>query len=121
MRKKLILLSLLLISLPNWVQAQILRGSEPEKYQWSDVISLLQRVIQIALSVAGFVALLYIILGAFQYFTAYGNEEKAEAGKKTLTWAIIGLIIVLVCFAIVTMVYSQYAPSMNLTPRQFYP
>lgn len=37
-----------------------------------------------------------IIWGAFQYLTAAGNPEKAKSGSQTITYAVIGFIIILV-------------------------
>ena len=56
------------------------------------------------LPTAFFLVMLYGILGAIQYFTAYGVEEKATKGKKMMTYAIVGAIIVasawLICIAL---------------------
>jgi glucose uptake protein GlcU len=60
----------------------------------------------ILLPIVGLISLLFIILGGFQYMTARGDEERAEAGKKTLTNAIIGLVIVILSFTIVTVVIN---------------
>ena len=57
--------------------------------------SLLGNVLEVLTVTAGTVAAIFIVIGAFQYLTAYGSEEKSEAGKKTLTWAIIGLVVVI--------------------------
>ena len=64
-------------------------------YTADDIKTLLINVGGILLVAAGTVAAIFIVLGAFQYLTAYGSEEKAENGKKTLTWAIIGLVFVI--------------------------
>ena len=46
-----------------------------------------------------FAVVLFVFYGAFLYFTAYGDENKALLAKKTLTYAFIGLIIALTAFA----------------------
>ena len=43
----------------------------------------------------GIVCSLFIVIGGIQLTTASGNQEQAEKAKKTLTWAIVGLILVL--------------------------
>ena len=53
------------------------------------------------LPTAFFLVMLYGILGAIQYFTAYGVEEKATKGKKMMTYAIVGAIIVASAWLIV--------------------
>ena len=50
---------------------------------------------------AGSIAMLFFIVGGLIYITSFGNEEKAELGKKTLMYALIGAIIILVAYALV--------------------
>lgn len=61
----------------------------------------------LALSVAGTVAGIFILIGGFEYLTAYGDQAKAESGKKTLTWAIIGLVFIIVSRVIVGEVWRR--------------
>jgi hypothetical protein len=65
---------------------------------------LLAYVIQGLIGLVGLTSVAFIIIGGFQYVTARGNEEQAESGKKTLTNAIIGLIIVVLSYEIVVVV-----------------
>jgi hypothetical protein len=65
---------------------------------------IIVRVIQVLLGFAGLIALVYIILGGFQMVTSQGNDETIKKGKKTLTNAIIGLVIILLSYIIVTIV-----------------
>lgn len=65
---------------------------------------LLMSVIQLALIIVGSVAVLFIIIGGFRYITAYGNEEQAEGAKKTLLHAVLGLAIVILSFAMVSII-----------------
>lgn len=64
----------------------------------------LDSVIPTLLSIAGIVAVIFIILGGFRYVSSAGNEETAEKAKKTLMYAIIGLVVVIMSFAIVRIV-----------------
>ena len=45
-----------------------------------------------------------MIVGGIQILTAYGNEEKVSAGKKTMTYAIVGLLIAILSYAIVSII-----------------
>jgi ABC-type bacteriocin/lantibiotic exporter with double-glycine peptidase domain len=38
-------------------------------------------------------AFLYLLYGAFLYVSAFGDEAKVNQGKKTITYALIGVII----------------------------
>ena len=58
----------------------------------------------ILIGIAVFVVVLFIFYGAFLYFTAYGDENRATQAKKTLAYAFVGLIIVLMAFAIASFI-----------------
>jgi len=72
-----------------------LPATDPQAYTVADIGTLIHNLIIIALDVTGLLASIYIIIGAFLYLTAFGDESKAESGKKTITWAIIGLVMVI--------------------------
>jgi Cys-rich repeat protein len=65
---------------------------------------LIKTVLQYLLYLAGAIAVIFIVVGGYQYITAAGNEESAEKGKKTLINALIGLIAIVMAFAIVQIV-----------------
>lgn len=46
------------------------------------------------LDIAGVIAFIMIIYASIVYLTSYGDENKAELGKKTLIWSVIGMIII---------------------------
>lgn len=65
---------------------------------------LLIKVIQILLTFAGIIAVSALVIGGFWYITSGGNEELAEKGKKAIINAIIGLVVVILAYAIVTII-----------------
>src|SRR6186997_748159 len=73
----------------------------------TDFASILSFAIRtILLPLAGLVALTFIIIGGFHYIISHGNDEQAEAGKKTLTNAVIGLVIIILAYVIITIVVN---------------
>jgi len=62
--------------------------------------------INLILYASGGVAVFFLIVGAIQYITSFGAEEKATAAKKTIKFAIIGLLAVILAYALVTNVIS---------------
>lgn len=62
----------------------------------SAVTDFINRLQGIVLGTAGIIAVAMIIYGAIVLGTAGGNEEKIGKGKKILTYAIGGLIFILV-------------------------
>ncbi|MFA5991044.1 MAG: pilin [Candidatus Doudnabacteria bacterium] len=72
--------------------------------QYCSANALMLWVIQQGLVFAGVVAVLFVMLGGFWYLTSAGNEEMAEKGQKTLTNAIIGLVVIILAATIVRIV-----------------
>lgn len=65
---------------------------------------LIQRFLDILLTLAGVIAILFIVIGGYQYITSRGAEDQAKAGRKTMTYAIIGLIAILLAYTGVNLV-----------------
>jgi len=57
-------------------------------------------IIQSVLSFLGVIFLILTIYGGYLWMTASGNEEQVSKAKKTLTAAVIGVIIVVSAYAI---------------------
>lgn len=58
-------------------------------------------IISILLYLAGIVSVVMIIIGGYTWMTARGNETQATNGRKTFTNALIGLVIVVMAYAVV--------------------
>lgn len=52
----------------------------------------------------GLIAVVMIIYGGFLYVTAAGNDEKIGKAKKIIMYAIVGIVVILLSFAIVNTV-----------------
>ena len=72
----------------------------------NNVLDLIVSIIRILLMFSGAVAVLFVIIGGFQYITSGGNEEQAEKGKKTLINAIIGVIIIILSYTIINVIVN---------------
>lgn len=70
----------------------------------ADLKQTIVNIISWVLGILALVAVVMIIIGGFQWMTAGGNEEKIEKAKKVISAAVIGLIIVLLAWAIVIFV-----------------
>ena len=69
---------------------------------------LILSIINIFLAVAGLTAVLFLIIGGVRYIVAAGNEEQVESAKKTITHAIIGLVIITLSFVIVRVIANAF-------------
>lgn len=77
--------------------------------------AILVKAIQLGLTFAGTVAVIFIIYGGYLFMVSAGNEEAAEKGKKVLTNSIIGLTIILMSYVIVTVVSNTITGNLGST------
>lgn len=68
------------------------------------VTVVFQNVLTAALLFAGIVALLMIILGGIKFLISGGDPKQVEGARNTLTWAIVGLILILLSFFILNLI-----------------
>lgn len=68
-------------------------GETPAKIQ--DFAVIIQRILNIAIRLAGIAAFIMLIVGGFQFLTAGGDPKKTQAASNTLTYAILGLVVVI--------------------------
>lgn len=81
--------------------------NENLKLGGGDIREIAARYINIALGLLGLVTVGLILYGGFLYMTSGGSEDKIAEGKKYITNAVIGLVIILSAWAIVQFVFSQ--------------
>lgn len=67
--------------------------------------NLLPHVARTVTGLAITLSVIFMIFGAIQFLTAYGNEEKIGNAKKTIIFSVVGLVISLLSFAIVQLVF----------------
>ena|SRR3989338_350486 len=93
-------------SISKWENGKcvIINPAEGSLVEFRTFQDLLKRILQILLAFAAAIALIFLVIGGFQYVMARGNEEATEKAKKTITGAVIGLALIIMSFAIVTIV-----------------
>jgi hypothetical protein len=75
----------------------------------ADLESTVITIIQWVLGFLGLIAVIMIIWGVVGALTAGGNEDKFAFAKKTIIAAIVGLVVILIAWAIVTFVVKTTA------------
>jgi hypothetical protein len=70
----------------------------------NNVNELIEKVITALLGVAFAIAVLFIIIGGFWYMTSAGNENQARKGRDTLLYALLGTIVIIMSYVIVSFV-----------------
>ena len=70
----------------------------------SDLVGSITGIINAIIAVLGIVAVIVIIMGGISYMTSSGDAGKVKKAKDTILYGIIGLVIVVLSFAIVNFV-----------------
>jgi Zn-dependent protease with chaperone function len=65
------------------------------------------RIINVILGLLGTVATVLMVYAGFSWMTAAGNDDKIETAKKTIFAAVLGLIIIMMSYAITRFVTTQ--------------
>lgn len=71
------------------------------------LFSIIKSVIQTMLFIAGIVAIIVIIIGAIRYITSSGDQSHVKSAKDTILYAVIGLVVAIMAFAIVGFVMDR--------------
>lgn len=79
---------------------------------FSNLGNLMGDIIQIMIAVGGILCIIFIILGGLKFVTSGGDEKKLASAKGTLTYAIVGLIVIILAFVILQVV--QYFLESNV-------
>lgn len=78
----------------------------------TNLMGVLNTVINVVLGVIGFVAVAMIIMGGISFTTSQGDAAKTTKARNTILYGVVGLVIALLAFAIVNFVLnSVFAPA----------
>lgn len=88
---------------PEIDQGQVFQGGtineNPDAGAVPNLESTYYNIILWFLAICGIIAVISLIYGGILYITSAGEAEKAERGKKTITGAIIGIIIIMLSYS----------------------
>lgn len=77
----------------------------------ADVNDIIMIVVNVLLFVIGLISVIMIIIGGIMYSTSAGDSGAITKAKNTILYAVIGLVVALLAFAIVNWVVGQFAPA----------
>ena len=69
-----------------------------------DLPDIIVSILNVIIGVAGFISVIWIIIGGVNYMTSSGDPNKTKKARDTILYACIGLIICVLSFAIVNFV-----------------
>ena len=99
MRAIIIILAGLVVGLVSPVYAA---GDEPR--QISEIVKILENIIKLLAPAAGIAFFIMMLVGGFQFLTSGGDPKAAGAARATLTYALIGIILVVVSWLILVLI-----------------
>lgn len=77
----------------------------------TDPRQTISKIIKIGLGFLGSIAVVLIVLAGFKWMTAAGNEDKIAESKKLMSAAVVGLVIILMAFALTSFVINAVVTS----------
>ena len=72
------------------------------------VNSALKTIVEMLLFAIGAVSVVMIVIGGFKYVTSNGNAESIKSAKNTIMYAVIGIIVALLAYAVVNWVVTAF-------------
>lgn len=69
--------------------------------------AMVGRIINIFLSILGVLFVILMVYGGYNWMTSYGDSKKVDKGKEVIIDAVIGLVIILLAYAIANFVVGE--------------
>ena len=89
------------------VRAQSNPNPLPQPHS-SDLGPILQNVINWILGIAGLLAVLMLVIGGVRYVISAGNPTQTEGAKKTIIYALVGIVVIILAYVLVNTVIGLF-------------
>jgi len=66
-----------------------------DKFSKEGISQFIDNLTVYATDTIGIICVIFILVGAIQMITSSGNQEQVTKARSTLTWAVVGLILVI--------------------------
>ena len=101
------------VSLPVYADAkdEVKKGADMTSSGGSakqDLPDIITTIINVMLFIAGALAVIMIIYGGIRYITAHGDEKQVKVAKDTIVYSVVGLIIAIIAYALVTFIFNRF-------------
>lgn len=88
----------------------------------TQLATLIGRIINYLLAIVGAISIILIIVGGIRFIAAGGDEKATAAAKQTITFAIVGLVIVLLAVLMVNVLGNLLgAKDLNIIRFEYRP
>ena len=82
-------------------------GTAPGGLSNTELMPMISKISSTILALVGIIAVLFLIIGGFQFITASGNPDQTGRAKSMILYAIIGLIIAILSWAVVQFIITR--------------
>ena len=87
--------------------ASTARGNnQPDNLEGKE--GIFKKVTDVLLFLAGAVAVIVLIIGGIRYVISSGDSGQVQSAKNTILYAVVGLVVVIMAYAIVNFVINQF-------------
>ena len=80
----------------------------------TDIPTIFANVLNVVLILAAFASFAMLIFGGFRFIIAQGDPKAVQAARGTLTWAVVGLVMIIVSWLLLAFL-AQFLGMPNLT------
>lgn len=94
----------------TWINYNLLLFGAYLGFPPADLSTVFGRVARALFGLLGLIFLLLVIWSGFSIMISGGDEEKVNKAKKTFFNAVIGLVIILMSYAIVSFIIGLFVP-----------
>jgi len=74
----------------------------------TDLKTFIKNIVNVLLFVLGAIAVIMIIIGGIRYTTSNGDSGQVTSAKNTIMYAVVGLVVAIMAYAIVNFVVSSF-------------
>lgn len=78
----------------------------------TDILQIITAVIRVVLLIAFVLAFVFLLIGGLRWITSGGDEKAVSGARGMITAALIGLVIVLVAYALIKLVETFFGVSL---------
>lgn len=74
-----------------------------------DLKNDIKTIVNVMLFILGAIAVIMIIVGGIRYTTSNGDAQQTKGAKDTILYAVVGLVVAILAYAIVNFVISSFS------------
>lgn len=73
----------------------------------------ISRLLTFVLTFLGLLAVVFVVIGGIRILSAGGNQEQVQAGKKTIIYALVGLVVVFFARVMVNFITGEFGTAVT--------